>query len=86
VSITLESIASKLTTRDERALLTPAETRVLELLCEGKVTKVIAHELGLSKRTVDQQRAALMRKVGCDTGVQLGIWAQRNGYARGVKL
>jgi FixJ family two-component response regulator len=45
------------------ALLTPREKEVLEGVFEGKVTKVIAHELGISQRTAETYRHLIMQKL-----------------------
>lgn len=47
------------------ATLTPRERDVLTRLVEGRPNKVIAHELGISPRTVEIHRANLMEKLGC---------------------
>ena len=44
--------------------LTAREREVLEALVAGKPNKVIARELGLSPRTVEAHRAALMERLG----------------------
>ncbi|MEX2488524.1 MAG: response regulator [Pseudomonadales bacterium] len=44
--------------------LTPRETQVMELMCQGKANKVIAAELEISERTVELHRAHLMKKLG----------------------
>jgi two-component system response regulator FixJ len=45
--------------------LTPRERDVLRLLVEGRPNKVIAHQLGISPRTVEIHRANVMEKLGC---------------------
>ncbi len=44
--------------------VTPRELDVLDLLRRGHPSKVIARELDISKRTVDDHRRALLRKTG----------------------
>lgn len=46
------------------ALLSPREREVLEGLVAGKLNKTIAHELGISPRTVEVHRANVMEKLG----------------------
>ena len=46
------------------ASLSPRCRDVLEGLLAGRSNKVIAHELGISPRTVEIHRAHLMRKLG----------------------
>jgi two-component system response regulator FixJ len=44
--------------------LSPRERDVLQGLVSGKINKVIAHDLGISPRTVEVYRANLMAKTG----------------------
>lgn len=46
------------------ASLSPREQEVLEGVVAGKLNKVIAHELGISPRTVEVYRANVMSKTG----------------------
>lgn len=46
------------------ANLSPREHDVLQGLLSGKINKVIAHDLGISPRTVEVYRANLMAKTG----------------------
>jgi two-component system response regulator FixJ len=50
--------------RDPLEALTPRETEVARLLSEGHPNKIIAHQLGVSVRTVETHRARLMSKLG----------------------
>jgi two-component system, LuxR family, response regulator FixJ len=61
------------------AMLTPRERDVLMRLVEGRPNKVIAHELGISPRTVEIHRANMMEKLGCRSlaeAVRLAISAE----------
>lgn len=44
--------------------LTPRERQVALAIAEGKPNKIVAHELGISTRTVETHRARLMSKLG----------------------
>ena len=50
-------------TGDRMALLTPREKEVLQGIFEGKLTKVIAEELGISTRTAETYRQLIMQKL-----------------------
>jgi len=43
--------------------LTPRERGVLDMLVQGRSNKVVAHELGISPRTVEIHRAHIMNKM-----------------------
>jgi diguanylate cyclase (GGDEF)-like protein len=47
--------------------LTPREREVLDLLVEGKASKMIAYLLGASTRTIDVHRARVMEKMEADS-------------------
>ena len=44
--------------------LTPRQFEVLQGVMAGKASKIIAYELGISQRTVESHRAAIMSRVG----------------------
>lgn len=48
---------------DRLASLTPREADVLERLMQGRMNKEIAHDLGLSMRTVEMHRASLLQRI-----------------------
>lgn len=50
--------------KDRIANLTKRELEVLELICEEKINREVAEELGISIRTVDAHRRNLLQKTG----------------------
>ena len=58
-----ESIAA----REKFASLTGREKDVLDGLMKGKLNKTIAHDLGISVRTVETHRSNLMIKTGAQS-------------------
>ena len=53
------------------AMLTSREREVLVLMTQGKANKIMAHELGLSQRTVEIHRARVLEKSGASSLAQL---------------
>lgn len=51
--------------------LTPREREVLTLMVQGKPNKIMAHELGVSQRTLEIHRARVMEKSGAASLAQL---------------
>ena len=61
------------------ARLTPREREVLSGVVKGKPNKTVAHELGLSTRTVEMHRANAMKKLGCDSLAEAVSLAMQSG-------
>lgn len=57
--------------RPVTAELTPREREIAALLVEGKTSKLIGRQIGLSPRTVEMHRAKLMKKFGASTSSEL---------------
>jgi len=51
--------------------LTPRERQVLVLMVRGEPNKIMAHELGVSQRTVEIHRARVMEKSGASSLAEL---------------
>jgi two-component system, LuxR family, response regulator FixJ len=66
-----ETLAQQDVIRDRIASLTPREREVLELIVRGLASKVMAHEMGVSKRTVELHRSRVMGKMGANSVAQL---------------
>ena len=62
------------------ATLSTRESHVLRLVAEGRPSKEIAERLGISLRTVDSHRAALIRKTGMHSVAEL----TRHAFAIGL--
>ena len=62
--------------------LTPRERDVLSRLVDGRPNKVIAHDLGISPRTVEIHRANVMEKLGCRSLAEVVRIAISAGFGR----
>lgn len=58
--------------------LTSRETELVQLIAEGNSNKEVASILGISRRTVENHRARIMRKLGLRTFSELIRYAVRN--------
>lgn len=63
-------------------LLTPRQLQVLTMLAEGKSSKQIGFDLGLSSKTVDVHRANIMQRLGLVDLASLTRYAVRNGLVK----
>jgi DNA-binding NarL/FixJ family response regulator len=59
--------------------LSPREREALQVIAEGKTNKELAAQLGVSLRTAESHRAAIMHKLGLKTLGELIRYAIRNG-------
>lgn len=62
----------------EPPMLTPREREVVQAIAEGLSNKEIARRLGISVKTVEAHRGALMRKIGAHTVADVVRYAARN--------
>ncbi|PYK43666.1 MAG: DNA-binding response regulator [Verrucomicrobia bacterium] len=65
----------------EKSRITDREREVVQLLAEGKSSKEVAAVLGISVRTVETHRAAIMKKLGLKSFSVLIRYAVRNKIA-----
>ena len=63
------------------ATLTDREREVLQLLAEGKTTKWIAGDLGISVKTVETHRRNIMEKLDLHSIAELTKYAVREGIS-----
>ncbi len=61
--------------------LTPRERQILQLVADGKSVKEIAYELGVSHKTVENQRQAIMQKLNLFSIAELTKYAVRHGLS-----
>jgi DNA-binding NarL/FixJ family response regulator len=61
--------------------LTPREREILQLVADGKNIKEIAYLLGISHKTVENQRQAIMQKLGLFSIAELTKYAVRHGLS-----
>jgi two-component system response regulator FixJ len=77
--------AETLEIRGRCALLTQREREVFDLVIEGLPTKLIAYRLGITSRTAEHHRAAMMRKMQARTISHLVRMALSLGRAGGER-
>ena len=65
-----------------QARLTPREREVVQLLAEGKTTKEVAVQLGMSVKTAETHRSNIMRKLDIHSVAQLVVYAIRNNIVQ----
>ncbi len=63
----------------EKMDFTDRESEIIELLCEGLSVKEIATKLNISKRTVDNHKAKIMKKLGFHSIIELVRYAIKEG-------
>ena len=63
-------------------LLTARQLEVLTLLAQGKSSKQIGFELGLSSKTIDVHRANIMQRLALSDVASLTLYAVRNGLVK----
>jgi DNA-binding NarL/FixJ family response regulator len=66
----------------ESSLLTEREREIVPLLANGMANKEVATALGISLKTVETHRAAIMKKLGFSSIVGLVRYAVREGLIR----
>jgi DNA-binding NarL/FixJ family response regulator len=67
------------TADDPYGALSPREREVFHLVVDGKTTKEIARDLGISVKTADNHRYRLMEKLGVHNTAELVRYAARRG-------
>lgn len=58
--------------KERFAHLTPRQHEIMRLVVAGQPTKIIAADLGISRRTVENHRAAIMKRTGATSLPALG--------------
>ena len=75
---------ARLSTRQEAisrlALLTRQQSRILQLICEGKLNKQIAWDLTIAETTVKAHVTAIMRKLGVQSRTQAVLMAKATDF------
>ena len=61
------------------SMLTSRERELVQLVAEGKSNKAVSETLGISVKTVETHRAAVMRKLALESVADLVRYAIRNG-------
>ncbi len=62
--------------------LTQRQVQILKLIAQGRASKEIAFELGLSSKTVDVHRARIMDRLRLNDIASLTLYAVRKGLIK----
>ncbi len=79
------SIAQRLLQPSEPTIddeLTHRQIEILKLIAQGRASKEIAYELGLSPKTVDVHRARIMERLRLNDIASLTLYAVRKGLVK----
>jgi DNA-binding NarL/FixJ family response regulator len=79
----LRDETARQTSRNRLELLSPREREVLERVAEGRTSREIADEFGISPRTVETHRESLMKKLEIRTIAGLTRFALEAGLIGG---
>ncbi|MCI4662517.1 MAG: response regulator transcription factor [Neomegalonema sp.] len=63
------------------AQLTPQQHKILDLVCQGRLNKQIAHELSIAETTVKAHITAILRKLHVQSRTQAVLVANKATYA-----
>ena len=55
----------------QKSELTERELQIAKECCKGKSSRVIANELGISKRTVENHKFAIYHKLGIKSNIEM---------------
>jgi two-component system response regulator FixJ len=79
----LEATESRRAAQDRVSRLTPREVDIALALLAGRPNKAVAHEFGISVRTVEMHRAHIMAKLGVKSLAEAAVLATQAGLLLG---
>lgn len=62
-------------------LLSPRESTIVRLICEGMTTRQMAEQIQMSERTVEAHITNIYFKLGVNSRQKIVCWAKDNGFA-----
>lgn len=68
-------------TTDDGVKLSPREREIIKACCQGKLSKEIADDFGISKKTVDNHKSTIYQKIGVCNNTELILYAVKHGFA-----
>lgn len=68
--------AGRLDAKERLAALTPQQTRIMAMICDGKPNKQIAYEMSLAEASVKAHITALLRRLGVQNRTQAALLAR----------
>lgn len=65
--------------KEDRVMFTPTELKVIHLVCEENTSDEIAEKLGIGRRTVEEHRSNIIKKMRVRNSVGILFFAIKNG-------
>jgi len=71
-----------LKSKEDTVMFTPMELKVIELVCQANTNEEMAQKLGLSRRTIEEHKSNIIKKMKVRNSVGILIFAVKKGLVK----